>query len=149
MNAGELPSDVHAARFPVSVKGVLEIGGRVVLLRNEREEWELPGGKLEPGEDPARCVEREILEELGLHAKARSLIDVWLYDVLGKVEVLVVTFAMFPLDAGAQPRLSHEHKALALFAHDEVPALRMPDGYKRAIAAFRSATAVSRGEGSA
>lgn len=27
--------------------------------------WELPGGKVEPGEDPSRAVVREIAEELG------------------------------------------------------------------------------------
>ena len=40
-------------------------GGKVLLLRNERDEWELPGGKLEVGEDPADCVVREITEESG------------------------------------------------------------------------------------
>lgn len=39
--------------FPVSVKGVVVRDGRVLLLRNERDEWELPGGKLELGEEPA------------------------------------------------------------------------------------------------
>ncbi|NOZ55791.1 MAG: A/G-specific adenine glycosylase [Calditrichaeota bacterium] len=28
--------------------------------------WELPGGKIEPGETPAECVKREIQEELGV-----------------------------------------------------------------------------------
>ena len=28
--------------FPVSIKGVLVEAGRVVLLENERDEWELP-----------------------------------------------------------------------------------------------------------
>ncbi len=47
-------------RFPVSVKGVGLDGARVVLLRNEREEWELPGGKLEPGQGAEECVVRAI-----------------------------------------------------------------------------------------
>ncbi len=51
--------------FPVSVKGVVIRDGRVLLLRNERDEWELPGGKLELGEDPESCVAREITEEVG------------------------------------------------------------------------------------
>ena len=38
--------------FPVSVKGVLVRDGQVLLLKNEREEWELPGGKLGLGEEP-------------------------------------------------------------------------------------------------
>ena len=35
----------------ISIKGVLIEDGRVLLLENEREEWELPGGRPEPGED--------------------------------------------------------------------------------------------------
>ena len=35
----------------------------MLLLRNERDEWELPGGKLELGKDPVACVAREIAEE--------------------------------------------------------------------------------------
>jgi len=50
--------------FPVSIKGVLLEAGRVVLLENEREEWELPGGRLETGEDPMACLVREFAEEL-------------------------------------------------------------------------------------
>src|SRR6185369_13602359 len=30
--------------WPVSIKGVCLVGGKVVLLKNERDEWELPGG---------------------------------------------------------------------------------------------------------
>jgi 8-oxo-dGTP pyrophosphatase MutT (NUDIX family) len=51
--------------FPVSVKGVVFVGDRVALLKNERQEWELPGGRQEAGEAPAACVVREIREELG------------------------------------------------------------------------------------
>ena len=46
------PSDNLAHRFPVSVKGIVRIEGRFVLLLNDRDEWELPGGKLELGETP-------------------------------------------------------------------------------------------------
>ena len=45
--------------FPVSIKGVLVEAGRVALLENERDEWELPGGRLEPGEAPETCLARE------------------------------------------------------------------------------------------
>ena len=45
--------------FPVSIKGVFVEAGRVVLLENDRDEWELPGGRLEPGEAPETCLARE------------------------------------------------------------------------------------------
>ena len=71
------PAPVYLAAhaFPVSVKGVAVQGGRVLLLENERSEWELPGGKLELGEDPADCVVREIREETGWEVTAGPLLD--------------------------------------------------------------------------
>lgn len=53
MSASVPVRGVEAGRtFPVSVKGVTVQAGKVLLLENERAEWELPGGKLELGEDP-------------------------------------------------------------------------------------------------
>ncbi len=45
-------------------------GGRVLAARRTAPpaaagRWELPGGKVEPGEDPAAALVREIGEELG------------------------------------------------------------------------------------
>src|SRR5260221_10358006 len=66
MSSSPIPQDNKAHRFPVSVKGIVYHDGRVVLLKNERDEWELPGGKLELGETPETCVVREIEEEIVL-----------------------------------------------------------------------------------
>src|SRR4051794_8018098 len=125
-----LPSDVFAPRYPISIKGVVEVNGKIVLLKNERDEWELPGGKLEGKESPVECLEREVLEELGIRAETEALLDVWIYDVLGKIDVFIVTYAMRPIEEGASLRVSHEHKEVGLFSHDEITALNMPSGYK-------------------
>lgn len=42
------------ARYGVSVKAVVVRNGRVALAFNERNEWELPGGRLEADESPKR-----------------------------------------------------------------------------------------------
>jgi 8-oxo-dGTP pyrophosphatase MutT (NUDIX family) len=118
--------------WPVSIKGVVLIGGCVVLLKNERAEWELPGGRLEHGEEPQACLAREIAEELSLTVEFGPLIDCWRYPVLPGKEVLIVTYGCRPL-AGGRPELSHEHSAVGLFHPSEVGALPMPEGYRRAI----------------
>jgi ADP-ribose pyrophosphatase YjhB (NUDIX family) len=119
-------------RFPVSIKGVVFLGGRVVLLKNERDEWELPGGRLEAGEDPAACVAREIREELAIAVTVETLLDCWLYEVRPGREVVIVTYGCRADGTGA-PRLSAEHQAVGLFTLAELDALPMPEGYRRSI----------------
>jgi 8-oxo-dGTP pyrophosphatase MutT (NUDIX family) len=121
--------------FPVSVKGVAVQGGKVLLLENERDEWELPGGKLELGEDPGDCVVREIGEETGWQVTAGPLLDCWQYHIAPGQDVLIVTYGCHVLSPGP-PVVSHEHKRGGLFAPEAVAGLAMPDGYKHSIAAW-------------
>ena len=45
-----------------------------------KDGWEIPGGKLEPGESPQQCIEREIREELATQVKAEKILGVVDYD---------------------------------------------------------------------
>ena len=124
-------------RFPVSIKGVLLVdGARVVLAMNDREEWELPGGRIELGEDPARCVAREFEEELGLAVRATRLVDTYLFEVVTGKHVFIVTYGCELLGPFA-PRLSDEHQAFGVFAVDALPA-RLPSGYRSSIQAWQA-----------
>lgn len=119
-------------QLPISVKAVIRWKGRLPLLRNERDEWELPGGKLEPGEEPAECLAREIREELGWDATVGDPFHAWVYRVLPSRHVFVLTFlAVYGGDS--TPAYSDEHKELTLVAPAEAAALNMPDGYRAAI----------------
>lgn len=126
------PNDMRAPRFPVSVKGVVVIDDHVVVLKNERDEWELPGGKLDPEEQPVECIVREIEEELGIQVVVEAILDSWVYRIVPGVEVLVVTYGCIQADR-RRPRHSNEHKELGLFSLDAVKRLPMPDGYKTSI----------------
>jgi 8-oxo-dGTP pyrophosphatase MutT (NUDIX family) len=134
-----VPRDNEAFRFPVSVKGVIIRDEKTVLLRNERDEWELPGGKLEPDESPESCVGREIAEELGLTVEPSALLDTWVYRLTPAVRVLIVTYGCRET-VERDAVLSYEHKQLRWFSLSEVPDLPMPDGYKSSIRAWAAAT---------
>lgn len=130
-----MPQDNQAYRFPVSVKGVVWQAQRVVLLKNEREEWELPGGKLELGETPEDCVAREIAEEVGLRVTIGPLLDSWVYHIAAGVDVLILTYGCYP-EPFSQVTHSPEHKAVGLFTLHDVHTLPMPEGYKKSIRAW-------------
>jgi 8-oxo-dGTP pyrophosphatase MutT (NUDIX family) len=111
---------------------VIDYHGRIPLLRNERDEWELPGGKAEPGESLEDTARREASEELGLDLGALTLAHAWVYEITPLRHVLVIAYAA--TYSGVQiPRYSNEHEALELFRPEEIKALRMPEPYKTAI----------------
>ncbi|TQF01550.1 NUDIX hydrolase [Kitasatospora acidiphila] len=121
--------------FPISIKGVvLDSQNRVLLLKNEREEWELPGGKLELGEEPADCAAREVREESGWDIAAGPLLDVWMYEPIPGRHVFIVTYGCRLLGPEQAPVVSSEHKEIGLFVEDQIADLVMPQGYKDSIA---------------
>lgn len=129
-----IPTDIFSRKYPVSIKGIVLVDGKIILLKNERNEWELPGGKLEPGEAAKQCAVREILEELHIQTEIHSLIDVWVYNILGKVNVVIITYLCKPLTSDvAKIEISNEHKEAGLFTPEEIDKLNMPEGYRNSI----------------
>lgn len=125
--------DRFSRKYPVSVKGVIFIGGEVIFLKNEREEWELPGGKLEPKEPIEECLRREIKEELNIEIEVGKLIDVWIYDILNQVEVLIITYQCTIKGTLDSLQISHEHKELGKFPIEKLKEIPLPDGYRTSI----------------
>ena len=119
-------SVVPATRtFPVSVKGIAVQSGKVLLLENERAEWELPGGKLELGKTARMCRQGDQRGDrlaghdetaAGNTTSARAAMSWW-------SPTAVTSRAPTP------PVVSREHKRAGLFAAGDVPHLTMPDGY--------------------
>jgi 8-oxo-dGTP pyrophosphatase MutT (NUDIX family) len=120
-------------KYPVSIKAVLLIDGKVPLLKNERDEWELPGGKLDPDEQPMACVIRETKEELGIDISVELILDSWMYRINDTIDVLIVTYGCHTASHIQDVIYSHEHKALGFFSPQEIDGLNMPQGYKNSI----------------
>jgi mutator protein MutT len=125
--------------IPVSIKGIVFEDSKVWLRYNERNEWELPGGKLDEGEQPEQTIVRELQEELGFDTEVITIVHSYLYTIhLSSDEskgVLVVTYlckllrknGMFELKGEAGPSM------FQTFTLDEIRALAMPQFYKDAI----------------
>lgn len=127
-------------QLPVSVKAVVNWRGQIPLLKNERGEWELPGGKLDLGEDPAECLTREIEEELGWSVNVTEPFFAWIYKIRPNRHVFVLTY-LADYSGDQQPILSNEHKEIVLVEPTDVGELEMPTPYKESIRA-----AVARGQ---
>ncbi|WP_339478391.1 MULTISPECIES: NUDIX hydrolase [unclassified Pseudomonas] len=118
--------------FPVSIKGVLQSPqGLVVLMLNERDEWELPGGRIELGETAPQCLAREIAEELAVEVSVGEPLDSYLFEVIAGKHVFISTYRC-QLLGGFVPTISHEHKEIGLFAPDQLP-VNLPAGYRLSI----------------
>ena len=66
-------------KMPILVTAAIIIDGRKRLFLAQRKQddslggyWEFPGGKLEAGEQPDKCLEREIKEELDMQIRAAA-----------------------------------------------------------------------------
>jgi mutator protein MutT len=126
-------------QLPISVKLVIDYHGQVPLLKNERDEWELPGGKLEVGESPEDTVRREVAEEIGLTITAVEIIDSWVYQITPVRHVFIVSYGVVYVD-DETPTCSGEHKQLGLFPYDKVTGLHMPEPYRATIARWQRRT---------
>ena len=59
--------------------------GKILIAKRKKGEklegyWEFPGGKLEDGETPQQCIEREISEELGVSAIGKEILGESTYN---------------------------------------------------------------------
>ena len=61
------------------VSAVMEIDGKLLVMKRNQDKplggfWELPGGKIDPGETPQEAIIREMMEETNMVVKADEII---------------------------------------------------------------------------
>jgi len=90
------------------VAGLIVDDDRRVLLTRRRPDqamggfWELPGGKIEPGEAPVAALRRELVEEIGVEVEVGSAWDV-LHHAYPDFDLLMIVYRC-RLAPGQRPR---------------------------------------------
>jgi 8-oxo-dGTP pyrophosphatase MutT (NUDIX family) len=132
---------------PVSVKGVIIDDGSVLLLLNERDEWDLPGGRPDPGEDHRAALAREVREETGLEVEVGTALEEHLFEVLPGRFVRILPFTCRLLGSRSIV-LSHEHLGTRWVPLAElgetIAGHKLPVGY---LAAIRRSVTMGRAGG--
>lgn len=121
---------------PISIKGIVFDNGKVWLRKNERNEWELPGGKLDQGEQPEQTAVREMQEELGFATEVVDIVQSYLYTIKSSNDesrgVLVVSYLCKIIGKTGEFEIDGEAGKAQFqdFSVDEISKLNMPEFYK-------------------
>ncbi len=131
-------TDSDSVGLPLSAKGIVlrryaDGGYRVLLARNDRHEWELPGGRPEAGESEAAALVREVLEETGQQVEVGPLVNRFELEIpQAGARVRIAAYGC-RLVRRRSLRLSTEHGQLGWLPVAELPD-SVPAGYAAAIA---------------
>lgn len=130
-----------SAPVPV-VCAVIEHDGLVLLAQRPPDKllplkWEFAGGKVEPGEDPAAAIVREIREELGCEISVTRALPRFTHDY-GRVVIEMIPFvcALAPHSPAPHP---HEHVAIAWAKPDDLTRYDLAAADYPVIDAYRAA----------
>jgi 8-oxo-dGTP diphosphatase len=104
---------------------VRDAQGRILLMRrSDTGEWSLPAGMIEPGEQPATAVLREVAEETGVIAEIERLAGTAMHPAVypngDRCEYLVVWFRCRAVGGSARPD-GYESLDVGWFAPDDLP----------------------------
>ena len=113
-----IKTDELSDKFPVSIKAVVIDDNRVLCLKNERNEWDFPGGKLNLNEDIEKCLRREIKEELNLDIKNLNILKPFNLKY-NNIPVFIVIFSA-NISCDSSISISYEHSEYNFFSKHEI-----------------------------
>lgn len=124
-------------KLPVSAKAVLVTkDGKILLMRKSSGIVDLPGGKVEDGEDLFETLYREVKEETGLKVKRFDFVASWVkhHAVLGDRLVVVFEGVLKKKAKNLPVKMSNEHGWCDYVKPEVVDEIGdMPPGYGNAI----------------
>lgn len=117
-------------------KALFAKGGEVLILNSARDEyWELPGGKLEVGEEPETGLSREVKEELDIDDfEVQKILHVFSFEATDEDADWYFVVCVYLCKLGDKNiRLSEEHSDAKWVRTKEIRNYLMRSGYYDAI----------------
>ncbi len=114
----------------MAVKAFVVKDKKILLLKRSESEsspgvWSVPGGKLEPAENPFNGLRREVAEETALEIEILNPLRIHHFDMEGRV----ITLISFHCDyAGGEVTLNEEHDEFK-WASIEEASKKVPEYY--------------------
>ncbi len=118
-----------------TTKAIIRNGSKVLLVKDNNNVWELPGGRIEFGESPEEALKRELKEELGAE-KVSVGNPISTFSFVSKTDIAEYHFIVLVYSCSAQLEeieLDHESTDFGWFGDCEISKLNMRDEYKRLI----------------
>jgi 8-oxo-dGTP pyrophosphatase MutT (NUDIX family) len=100
--------------------------------RSDNGLWCLPGGAVDPGEQPADAVVREVFEETGVHVLPQQIIGVyggpdWVGSYPNGDQVAIISIAFRCQPISGEPRINDDESlAVAYFPLHALPSDLLP-----------------------
>ncbi len=120
----------------IDVRGAIFKENEVLLVKERTDQcWTLPGGWADRDYSPAYCMQKEIFEESGYHAKVIKLValfDKWKHEHPPQWPHTYKCFFLCEI-TGGEPTTSIETSEVAFFPVDKLPQLSLPRVTQRQI----------------
>tara|TARA_B100000787_G_scaffold139215_1_gene108100 strand:- start:4731 stop:5171 length:441 start_codon:yes stop_codon:yes gene_type:complete len=126
-----IKTDSLSDKFPVSVKAIIIDDNKVLCLKNERNEWDLAGGKINFNEDIEESLKREVKEETNLNINNFNILKP-VNLTFNDVSVIVLIYSV-NISCDSPIIISYEHSEYNFFSKSEVMNLNLPQYYKNLI----------------
>jgi 8-oxo-dGTP diphosphatase len=116
----------------IGVKAFIEKDEKILFIkRSEKyehlnEAWDIPGGRLDFGEEPEEGLKRELKEETGLELNEIKQI-LYAITVFKNEETQIVRITYLCILKDGQPQLSQEHTELQWIPTQELKTLQFKD----------------------
>jgi 8-oxo-dGTP diphosphatase len=119
------------ARTVLVAAGVIIERGRVLLTQRKAGAhlggaWELPGGKVDPGEDPREALRRELREELGIDVTVGEIVDVTFHRYEDDGKTVLLLFFDAARTSGSPEPSAIDAAAFEWAGADKLDAARFP-----------------------